>query len=243
MGDNTSDLNPLQGWHPGLFREIVLATTSKLSEHGIPIPPLNFYEAVADRGEEAIIEAIAEAIGAGRDDTNTVIANIQVARGFLERFGDDLFLATEESDDPLLARLAAYLALEGTDGYNDIRYQCAWGAQGSPDWGTLWGVKQKIRDFTPAFVLKICMKGDFRWLAVECHAPSRTLPDDLHARVRARTLVISGIPVLAFSPTDVETDAPACVEEISYAASVLAQELLEMHGLEPAVRRDFRPRD
>jgi hypothetical protein len=241
MSDNHSDFNPVRGWYPGLLRKVVLATARKLSEHGIPIPPLDFYEAVADRGEEIIIEAIAVAIAARHDDTDTVIANIRVARRFLERFGDDLFLATEQADDPLLARLAAYLALEGSDGYNEIGYQCAWGAQGSPDWGTLWGVKQKIRDFTPAFVLKICMKGDFRWLAVECHAPNRTLPDDLHTRVRARTMVVSGVPVLAFSPTDVETDASACVEEIGYAASVLAQELLAMHGIEPPPRRDFRP--
>ncbi|KRQ17147.1 hypothetical protein [Bradyrhizobium manausense] len=242
MGDNKSDLNPPHGWHPGLLREVVLATASKLSDHEIPIPPLDFYEAVANRGEDIIIEAIAEAIAARRDDINTVVANIQAARRLLERLGDDLFLATEQADDPILARLAAYLALEGTDGYNEIGYQCAWGAQGSPDWGTLWGVKQKIRDFTPAFVLKICMKGDFRWLGVECHAPNRELPQDLHTRVRARTMVVSGVPVLAFSPTDVETDASACAEEIGYAASILAQELLAMHGIEPPPRRDFRPR-
>ncbi|MCD9824578.1 hypothetical protein [Bradyrhizobium japonicum] len=242
MRHNESDFNSPQGWHPGLLREIVLATASKLSHHGIPLPPLDFYEAVADRGEEIIIEAIAEAIAASHDDTDTVIANIRVARRFLERFGDDLFLATEETDDPLLARLAAYLALEGSDGYNEIRYQCAWGAQGSPDWGTLWGVKQKIRDFTPAFVLKVCMKGDFRWLGVECHAPNRVLPEDINTRVRARTMIVSGIPVLAFSPADVEKDASACVEEIGCALSVLAQELLAMHGLESRPRLDFRPR-
>lgn len=242
MSHSHSDLNPTRGWYPGLLRKVVLATASKLSGHGIPVPSLNFYKAVADRGEEIIIEAIAEAIAADRDDTDTVIANIRVARRFLDRFGDDLFLATEQADDSLLARLATYLALEGSDGYNEISYQCAWGAQGSPDWGTLWGVKQEIRDFTPAFVLKICMKGDFRWLGVECHAPNRTLPDDLHTRVRARTMIVSGVPVLAFSPTDIETDASACVEEISYAASVLAQELLAMHGIEPPPRRDFRPR-
>lgn len=242
MSDNKSTLNPLHGWHPGFLRKIVRMTASKLADHGIPIPPLDFYEAVADRGEEVIVEAIAEAIAAGRDDANTVIANIQVARRLLERFGDDLFLATEQADDPVLARLAAYLALDGTDGYNEIRYQCAWGAQGSPDWGTLWGVKQTIRDFTPAFMLKVCMKGDFRWLGVECHAPNRALPEDLHTRVRARTMVVSGVPVLAFSPTDVETDASACAEEIGYAASILAQELLAMHGIEPPPRRDFRPR-
>src|SRR3954451_8590823 len=127
MSGNTSDLNPVRGWHPGFFRKIVLATTNKLSEHGIPIPDAGFYEAVAERGEEVIVDAIAEAIAASRNDTGTVIANIQAARGLLERFGDDLFLATEEADDPLLARLAAYLVLEGTDGYNEIRYQCAWG--------------------------------------------------------------------------------------------------------------------
>lgn len=108
MRHNESDFNSPQGWHPGLLRKIVLATASRLSEHGIPLPPLDFYEAVADRGEEIIIEAIAEAIAAGHDDTDPVIANIRVARRFLERFCDDLFLATEQADDPLLARLAAY---------------------------------------------------------------------------------------------------------------------------------------
>ncbi|MET4258273.1 hypothetical protein ABIC09_003215 [Bradyrhizobium sp. S3.12.5] len=99
-----------------MLREIVFATASKLSSHGIPIPPLDFYEAVADRSEGIMIEAISEAIAAGHDDTDTVIANIRVTRRVLERFGDDLFLATEQADDPLLARLAAFLALEGTDG-------------------------------------------------------------------------------------------------------------------------------
>lgn len=104
MSDNNSGPNPLSGWRPGLLRKIVFATASKMSGHGIPIPPLDFYEAVADRGEEIIIEAIAEAVAAGHDDTDTVIANIRLARRFLERFCDDLFLATEQADDPL-ARL------------------------------------------------------------------------------------------------------------------------------------------
>ncbi|WP_420965387.1 hypothetical protein [Bradyrhizobium sp. B120] len=129
MSDNKPVLNPRRGWHPGLLREIVLATASKMSSHGIPIPPLDFYEKVANRGEETIIEAIAEAIAASYDDIDTVVTNIRGARQLLERFGDELFLATEQADDSLLARLAAYLALEGTDGYNEIRHQCAWGAQ------------------------------------------------------------------------------------------------------------------
>jgi hypothetical protein len=214
-----------------------------MSDHGIPIPPLEFYEAVATRGEEIVTEAIAESIGAAADDNETVLANIQIARRLLDRLGDDLFLSTEQADDPLLARLASYLVLEGTDGYNEIDYQCAWGAQRGPEWGTTWGVRQGIRDLTPAFVLKVHMKGDVRWLGVECHAPNRTLSDDLHTRIRARTMVVSGLPVLAFSPTEVMADASACVEEIGYATSVLAQELLAMHDLEPPPRRDFRPRD
>ena len=44
------------------------------------------------------------------------------------------------------------------------------------------------------------------------------------------------------APAEVETDATECVSEISYALGVLAQELLELHGMEPPPRHDFRPR-
>lgn len=107
-----------------------------------------------------------------------MIPNIRVTRRVLERFGDDLFLATEQADDPLLARLAAFLALEGTDGYNEIRYECAWGAQGSPDW--VMGVKQRIRDFTPAFVLKVCKKGDYRRLTLSAMPQSDAAQGSSH---------------------------------------------------------------
>jgi hypothetical protein len=35
---------------------------------------------------------------------------------------------------------------------------------------------QDIRDFTLAFLFKVCMRGDVRFLGVEYHAPNRRLP-------------------------------------------------------------------
>lgn len=231
-------------WSPGAVRNAVVAAAKKMAGSQIPIPGLPFYEALAARAEEISDEAIAEAIAARRGDTETVLVNIHIARRLLYDIGDDLFLASEQADDAVIARLAAHLVVEGNDGYNEISFVCAWGAHRDPEWGTIWSIHQGIRDFIPAFIFKVCMRGDTRFLAVECHAPTRRLPDDLHARLRARTMMISGVPVMAFSPVEVEADAAACVMEITGTLSVLAQELLALHQIDvpPSSRRDFRPR-
>jgi hypothetical protein len=51
-----------------------------------------------------------------------VIANIKIARCLLDGIGDEIFLATEQAGDITLAHLAAYLLLEGHDGYNQVIY-------------------------------------------------------------------------------------------------------------------------
>jgi hypothetical protein len=232
----------LPNWRPGAVHEAVIATAAKLAECDINIPPPPFFEALADRAEEIANEAIAEAIGARDDEAAVALANLRIAKRLLYEVGNDLFLTTEQADDAILARLAAYLVLEGSDGYNDLRYHQAWGAHRDPEWGTIWSIRQDIRDLTPAFIFKVCMKGDTRFLGVECHAPTRRLPDELYARLRARTIIMSGVPILAFAPAEVEADASACATEIASALSILAQELLALHGIEPPLRRDFRPR-
>jgi hypothetical protein len=232
----------LSQWCPGAIRKIVIATAEKLADYDIAIPPLTFYQALADRAEETANEAIAEAIAAKYDEGEVVLSNVRIARRLLHELDTDLFLATEQADDATLARLAAYLVFEGSDGYNDLNYHDAWGAHRDPDWGTIWSIRQDVRDFTPAFIFKICMKGDTRLLAVECHAPTRRLPEDLCARLRARTMIVSGVPVLAFSPAEVEADAAECVSDVGSALATLAQELLALHGIEPPPRRDFRPK-
>ena len=98
-----------------------------------------------------------------------------------------------------------------------------------------------IRDLTPAFLFKVCMKGDIRFLGVECHAPTRRLPDEPRSCLRARTMMVSGVPVLAFSPSEIDADASVCATEISSALAILAQELLALHSMEVPPRRDFRP--
>jgi hypothetical protein len=79
MHDNKPALNPRRGWQPGLLRKIVVATASKMLSHGISAPPPDFFDAVAGRSEEIILEAIAGATAASHDDTDTLIANIRVA--------------------------------------------------------------------------------------------------------------------------------------------------------------------
>jgi hypothetical protein len=224
------------------MREIVIATAEKLGDYDFDIPPHAFYETLADRAEEIVNEAIAEAIDAKDDDAETALNNIRLARRRFLEIGDKLFLATEQADDAILARLAAYLVLEGSDGYNDLGYHEAWGAHRDPEWGTIWAVRQSVRDFTPALIFKVCMKGDVRFLAAECHAPARRLPVELHDRIRRRTMIVSGIPVLAFAPAEIEADPAECVSEVGYALATLAEELLAMHGIGPPPRRDFRPR-
>ena len=238
--EQTSYARPI--WYPGAVRDTVIAAARKLAEYQITAPPLNFYGALADRAEEIAEEAIAEAIDAQDDDAATVDSNLRIVRRLLHEIGDGIFLATEQAADATLARLAAYLLIEGNDGYNDALYDLHWGAHRDPEWGTIWGIHEHIRDFRPAFLFKICMRGDVRFLGVECHAPTRRLPDEPHARIRARAMIVSGVPVLAFSPVEVEADVAACVSEINSALVVLAQELLALYGLEPPPRRDFRPK-
>jgi hypothetical protein len=236
----TADLWPI--WRPGAIGRVVLDSAAQIARYKIAAPPLTFYKALAARAEEIANEAIAETLEAGDDDQATIGANLRIARRLLREIGDDIFLATEQAGDPILARLAAYLVVEGNDGYNDISYVAAWEAHRDPEWGTVWSIHQYIRDLTPAFLLKVCMRGDARFLAVECRAPARRLPDEPHARLRARTLIMSGVPVLAFSPTEIEADAGACAVELSNALAILGQELLALNSEEPPPRRDFRPR-
>ena len=228
-------------WHHGAVRNVVIATASKLAKYEINVPPLHFFEALADHAEEIANEAIAEAINAKQDEAEVALSNLSVAKRLLE-VGDDLFLSIEQANDAVLARLAAYLLLEGSDGYNELSYHLAWGAHRDPEWGTIWGIRQDVRDLTPAFIFKVCMKGDTRLLGVECHAPIRRLPDELFDRLRARTVIVSGIPIFAFAPAEIEADASACVSEIDCALSILAHELLALNNIGPPLTRDFRPK-
>jgi hypothetical protein len=242
MSDDQQASSRLPTWSPGAIRRSVLAAAEKLAEYDIPAPPLTFYETLADRAEEIADEAIAEAIDA-RDD-RLVIGSIEIARRLLLGIGDGVFLATEHAGDATLARLATHLLVDGRDGYNAITYCLTWGTHSDPEWGTIWTMHQKVRDFTPAFLFQVCMKGDVRLLAVECHAPTRRLPDDPALRLRARTMNVSDVPVLAFSPAEVEAAPDACASEVCDALSTLAQELLALHGLDRPVRHehDFRPK-
>lgn len=227
-------------WRPGIMREIVLAAAEQLDDAGIPMPPFGFYEALAHHAEEVVQDWIAAAIEASGSDMVGVY--IGTARHLLEALGDELFVATGAANDATLARLVAYLLLDCYDRNDDARCDLHWGMHGDPEWGTRWGIHQDIRDMSPAFIFKVCMKGDVRYLAVECHAPTRRLPEDPGARLRARTLIVSGVPVLAFSPSEIEASAEECVSEINDALDTLAQELLALHGMEPPPRHDFRPR-
>lgn len=228
-------------WHHGAVRNVVIATASKLAKYEINVPPSHFFEALADHAEEIANEAIAEAINAKQDEAEVALSNLSVAKRLLE-VGDDLFLSIEQANDAVLARLAAYLLLEGSDGYNELSYHLAWGAHRDPEWGTIWGIRQDVRDLTPAFIFKVCMKGDTRLLGVECHAPIRRLPNELFDRLRARTVIVSGIPIIAFAPAEIEADVSACVSEIECALSILAHELLALNNIEPPLTRDFRPK-
>jgi hypothetical protein len=224
-------------WRPGIVREIVLAAAEQMDDAGVPMPPFDFYEALAEHAETVVLDRIADAI-----EEPSGAAYIETVRHLLATLGDELFIGTDLASDATLARLVAYLLLDCDDGYNDARCDLHWGMHGDPEWGTRWGIHQDIRDLSPAFVFKVCMKGDVRYLAVECHAPTRRLPEGPAARLRARTLIVSGVPVLAFSPSEVESGPEECVSEINSALATLAQELLALHGIEPPSRHDFRPR-
>ncbi len=226
-------------WRPGVIREIVMTAADQLAEAEIPAPPSDFYETLANHAEEVVEDAISAAIEASGDAI--VLSYVGTARRILETLGDELFIAIELANDATLARLVAYLLLDCNDGYNDALCDLYWGMHGDPEWGTKWGIHEDIRDLSPALIFKVCMKGDVRFLAVECHAPTRRLPEDPSGRLRARTLVVSGVPVLAFSPSEVEADAAECVLEINNALATLAQELLALHGMKPPPRHDFRP--
>ena len=229
------------GWYPGVLRRRVMDVAAKLAEHGLPVPPMTFFQSFATSVDDSVNGIIYAALTATTDDE--ALACLNSVRDLLSSIEDDVFLVAEAAADATIARLALYFRLFGRDGYNEPTFCLAWGAPNSePEWGTIWGMHQKIRDFTPAFIFKICMRGDSRVLAVECHAPTRNLPEDPLDRLRARTLTISGVPVIAFSPNDIEADPMCCTDEISDALSILAQELLAMHGIGAPVRRDFRPR-
>ena len=164
-------------WYPGALRKTVMAAAKQLASYEVAAPPLIFYEALAERAEEITNEAIADAIGAPAHDDATIRSNIGIVRRLLDGIGDSIFLATEQADDPTLARLAAHLLVEGNDGYDELIYCKAWGAHRDPEWGTIWSLHQEIRDLRPAFLFKVCMRGYARFLAVECHAPNRRLPE------------------------------------------------------------------
>lgn len=221
-------------WHPGSVRNAIMDSARKLVESKIPVPPKSFFRKLANEAETLANEAIAEAI-ASKDETSVAL-NIKIAHDLFYNLSDDIFLATENANDPIIAQLAAYFLLNAMDGYNKAIYMDAWNGHPDPEWGTIWGIHQRIRDFTPAFIFKVCMHGDVRFLAVECHAPNRHLPDDPRARLRARTMIVSGLPVIAFSPNEIKTDPDACVSEVNEALVTLAEELLSNPQ-----KYDFRP--
>ncbi len=236
MTEMPADTSP--PWHPSSIRDDIINAASELAENDIPIPPAAFYKRLAARAEALAFEAIHEAIHS-QEDAN-ILANMAIARR-AATISDELIFVTQEARNATEAALIAYLLLTGNDGYSAIDFHDAWGAHHDPEWGTMWGLHQAIRDIHATVIFKVCHRGDVRHVVVECHAPDRRLPEDLHARLKARTMILSGIPVLAFSPSEVEANAEACVADISHALSILAQDLLALHGTDQQPRLDFRP--
>jgi hypothetical protein len=228
-------------WYPGAIRDEVMTAASTLGGSGTPCPSHEFFAELADYAERQANDDIAIAIEADKDvDAIAALERVR-NRFYWHRHG--IIFAAERAADITLTKLALYLLLGGSDGYNALDYPVTWGGPGTdPEWGTIWAIHQPCRDFTPAFIFKVCLKGDSRFLAVECHAPTRHLPDGPADKLRARTIMTSGVPVVTFSPTEVEASPSDCAEEIGLALSVLAEELLALHGMATPPHHDFRPR-
>jgi hypothetical protein len=228
-------------WKPGAIYKEIMTGAAALTREGLPCPPNLFFQQLATYAEAQAIDDIACAIESDEDHYALAALERVRSRFYWHRYGIEL--VARAAGDPILTQLALYLLVGGTDGYNHLDYQINWGREGAdPEWGTIWAMHQPFRDFTPAFIFKVCLKGDCRFLAVECHAPTRRLPEHWLAKLKARTTIVTGVPVIAFSPSEVEERPHECADEIANALSTLAEELVALHGNGEQPRLDFRPK-
>ncbi len=218
-------------WRPGTIRAGILATAARMAEHSFKIPDSAFYAAYADAAEEAALVSLSEAM-AQSEDPNALLL-LQDAYRLHEALQDDLWLATEQCESPIESILAAYLLLEGTDGYNYLDYVAAWGGHPDPAWRTIWTAQHEFGGVRPDFLFKICLEGENRFLAVECdghHWHDRTKEQARRDRSRDRNLLAGGIPVIRFTGSEIVRDPSACVEDLASVLCGLCDDLLAKAG-------------
>ncbi|WP_207539616.1 endonuclease domain-containing protein [Sabulicella rubraurantiaca] len=236
--DSFVPINHSRSWRPGTVHEGVIEIAARMAKSDFKIPGMAFYATLANEAEEAAIEFASEAMemlkGAEPDHTNA-LSNLRRAHHLHYAFPDELWMAAEQCESPIENILAAYLILEGTDGYNDLDYNPFWGAPSFPDpaWGTIWTIQHQFRRMRPDFLFKVCLEGENRFLAVECDGHDvhdGTKEQARRDRSRDWTLLTSGIPVIRFTEFEIVRDPQACVKDIISVLSGLCEDLLVKAG-------------
>jgi very-short-patch-repair endonuclease len=230
---------PSLKWQPGDVRAAVLEAERLIREAGFhcPAPAQRFYERLADEAE-SVLEADAEEWLPGQGGIEAwEQARADAAWRLNLKFDGitgDLFLVTEMGESPIEAMFGAWVVLFGSDGYNDVRFHFGPESRFDPEWGTNFVPQVDIAKYRADFLFKVCLKGSFRMLAVECDGHDyheRTAAQAERDRSRDRRLLMNGVHVLRFTGREIVRDVAACVDDLSMALSRLAEELLVDAGI------------
>ncbi|TDH58249.1 DUF559 domain-containing protein [Dankookia rubra] len=233
-------------FQPGDVRATVLEAERLIRKAGFqcPDPAQRFYSRLADKAETDF-EADAETWPAtDRSAEERERGYAEASRRLNRKFDGitgDLFLVTEMVESPIEAMFGAWVVLFGNDGYNDIEFSFGPESRFDPEWGTNFTPQVTVAEYRADFLFKVCLKGSFRMLAVECDGHDyheRTADQAARDRSRDRRLLTNGIHVLRFTGREIVRDLEACMDDLSDALSRLAEELLVEAGI--AKRRPQR---
>jgi len=179
------------------------------------------------------VKRLLEAVRKGAAEPDQDPSWVRARFDTLEAFNDTFWMLSEQVESPIKQLLGAHLVFI-SDGYNEVRPDFFPGGFPDPDFGTYFRCQQPFRDYRLDFLFKLCLRGDYRLLAVECDGHDfheRTKEQAARDRSRDRVLLEAGLPVVRFTGSEIYRNPQRCADEVTDHLARLNQDLLAAHGL------------
>jgi very-short-patch-repair endonuclease len=217
-------------WLPGAAKRAVVEAGQQIRAAGFSCPDGAFFMRLAERAEDYAEEEFADIDVSDGSQDRFIAGKIDYINRLAAHGPDEMVLIAEPAETPAQTMLGCVLALMGNDGYNALTLNAGWNSRPDPSWGTLFCPQVPIASCRPDYIFKVCHRGQYRVLAVECD-PSDRSPGEAEQRLGSdRALLANGVPVMRFTDREIAADTEACVDEISSTLSEMVDALLAEAG-------------
>lgn len=148
-------------------------------------------------------------------------------RYLLGHWPTEFLQLSKRVESPIEQQLGAYL-LCIHDGYNEVTFDFAPGELVDPEFGTYFRCQQVFEQYRLDFVFKVCFRGRWRFLNVECDGHpfhEKTKEQAERDRARDRFLMQQRFKVVRFTGSEIYRKPEECAEQIEMFLADLVDEL------------------